>query len=186
MGQAQTVILPYGQPAGYPGLATRIIDSLSAANKEASLNIGYGLGVKPGTLVKEAKLPTASSSVLMGIVLNIDTNAPGSFGGIDQSIAVDGVRPDYMLEVCTDGRCFVQVDGDASVTPNVTRLYWRFETDGGSNTRVGTFRNTDDGHVVDTRAQVIAVGPIFASADVLNGGTTKICEVRINTNIEGA
>lgn len=182
MGSAQTVILPYGQPFGYAGQVTRREDSKSAANKEASLNIGFGLGVKPGTNPNEAKLPTASSSVLLGITLNEGVYAPGTFGNVDQTSTVKGMIPGTMMECLTEGRCYVVVDGDAAVTPGVTRLYWRFETDGASNTLVGTFRHSDDGHVVDTTKQVLAVGPIVAAADVLTGGTQKICEVYVSTS----
>ena len=180
---AQTVILPYGQPSGYAGQATKIIDTTSAVNKEASSNIQYGLGVKPGVLVKEMLLPTANSSILDGVVLSEMVDAPGSFGDIDQTSATKGIKPGTMGTLLKKGRCFVIVDGDAAVTPNVTRLYWRFETDGGSNTLVGTFRHTDDGHVADTRKQVLAIGPIFSAADVLDGGTTKICEVYVSAEV---
>ena len=177
MGTAQTTILAAGQPVGFAGLVTLELMAKAAANKDA-LNIQAGLGVKPGSKVSEALLPTASSSVLFGIVAQVQAFAPGTFGEIDQG-AQPGFIPNTMMNVLETGRIFVIVDGDAAVTPNVTRLYWRFESDGASNARVGTFRNTDDGHVVDTRKQVIAVGPIFTAAD----GSTKICEVRIDTTI---
>lgn len=173
----QTAILAAGQPVGVAGEVTHKIDSLSASNAESTTHIGFGLGVKPGTKVKEALLPTASSSVLLGVVCYNATYAPGTFGQIDPTASPPGINPDVMMEVINKGRVFVVVDADASVTPNVTRLYWRFESDGASNTIVGTFRHSDDSHVVDTRTQVIAVGPIFTAAD----GTTKICEVQIDT-----
>ena len=178
MGTAQTSILAAGQPVGFAGLVTLELMAKAAANKEVTLNIQAGLGVKPGVKVSEALLPTASSSVLFGIVAQVQAFAPGTFGEVDQG-AQPGYIPNTSMTVLQTGRIFVIVDADAAVTPNVTRLYWRFETDGASNTLVGTFRNTDDGHVVDTRKQIIAVGPIFTAAD----GTTKICEVRIDTTI---
>lgn len=181
MGSAQTVILPYGQPFGYAGQPTKILDTKSAENAEASANIGFGLGVKPGATQNAALLPTASSSILDGVTANINVVAPGTFGNVVQS-GVDGQTPGTMMTLVTEGRCYVVVDGDTTVTPNVTRLYWRYESDGASNTRIGTFRNTDDGHVVDTRNQVLAVGPIQSDADVLTGGATKICEVYISTS----
>jgi len=174
----QTSILAAGQPVGFAGLVTHKVDSLSASNAEASAHIQFGIGVKPGSLVKEALLPSASSSVLLGIVGWNAVYAPGSFGQLAQDASPPGVNPDQMMEVINNGRIFAVMDGDAAVTPNVTRLYMRFETDGASNTTVGAFRNTDDGHVVDVRGQVKAIGPIFTAAD----GVTKICEVMINTN----
>lgn len=175
-GTPQTSILAAGQPVGFAGQATAVKDSRTANNAEASANIQAGIGVKPGTLVKEALLPTASSSVLLGIVKQLQSEAPGTFGTIDQSSTPPGYTPDTLMEVVTEGRIFARVDTDAAVTPNVTRLYWRFESDGASQTVVGTFRHTDDGHVVDTTKQVVAVGPIFTAAD----GVSKICEVYIS------
>lgn len=172
----QTSILAAGQPVGFAGMSTSKTDSISANNAEASTNIGFGLGVKPGTTSRAALLPTASGSVLLGVVLNNMTYSPGDFGSIDQDGTPPGLIPDTLMEVIRQGRVFVVVDADAAVTPNVTRLFWRFESDGASNTLVGTFRHVDDTHVVDTRGQVLAVGPIFTAAD----GTTKICEVYID------
>lgn len=174
MGTAQTSILAAGQPVGFAGMATKIIDSAPSANKDA-LNVQAGLGVKPGSKVSEFLLPTATSSVLDGIVLQNQAYAPGTFGEIDQG-AQPGFIPNTVVELLKIGNAFVIVDANAAVTPNITRLYWRIETDGASNTLVGTFTSIDDGHVADTRKQVLAIGPIFTAAD----GTTKICEVRVN------
>jgi hypothetical protein len=178
MGSPQTTILAAGQPVGFAGMATRVFDSKSAANKEASANIQAGIGVKPGTAVSGVLLPTASSSVLEGIVKQLQSYAPGTFGEVDQGSTPPGYVPNTMLEIVQEGRIFVVMDADAAVTPNTTRLYWRFETDGASNTIVGAFRNTDDGHVVDTTKQVKAIGPIFTAAD----GVTKICEVYVSVS----
>lgn len=177
MGTPQFAILPYGQPPFIAGQVTQRLDGKSAANKD-TLNIQFGLGVKPGTNVKEALLPTASSSVLDGIVTWEAVDAPGTFGNIDQSSATKGIKPNAMMSLLTEGRAVVVVDGDTVVTPNVTRLYWRFETDGASNTLVGTFRHTDDGHVVDTTKQVTAIGGVFTGPD----GVQKLCEVYISTS----
>lgn len=175
MGSAQTTILPYGQPVAFAGQCTHKEDSTTAVSKEASVNIQFGLGVKPGTKVKEMLLPTASSSVLLGILLQNQVYAPGTFGEVDQTSTTKGVIPNTLGEVLKHGRAWVIVDADTSITPNVTRAYWRFETDGGSNTLVGTFRHSDDGHVVDVRKQVLFTSGIFTAAD----GATKIAEVSV-------
>lgn len=182
MSSAQSVILPFGQPPAFPGQVTRRIDSDSAVSKESSANIGFGLGVKPGTNVKEMLLPTASNSALLGITINNAVSAPGGsggFGGLDQVSAVDGITPNGMAEVLTNGRIWAQVDADASPAKE-TSAYWRWQSDGVNNTRVGTFRETDDGHVVDTRKQVKFNGGKFKSVDQLTGGSTWIAEVMID------
>lgn len=176
MGSPQTTILAAGQPPAFAGLCTQKLDSVSAASREASANIQFGLGVKPGVKVKEMLLPTASSSVLLGILLQNQVYAPGTFGEIDQSSATKGLIPNTFGEILTEGRGWVIVDGDASITANVTRAYWRFESDGASNTLVGTFRHSDDGHVVDVRGQVLFVSGVFTAAD----GVTKIAEVYVS------
>lgn len=175
MGQAQSVILPYGQPAGYPGQPTHITDTHNAANKEVSASIRFGIGVKPGTNVGEALLPTASSSILDGITINRQVYAPGTFGNLD---AV-GMITNTIMELGTEGRMYVLVDGDTVGGVDV-RAYWRFESDGGSNTIIGTFRDTNDTHVVDTTKQVVFKGFPFSSVNVLTGGTEKICEVYVS------
>jgi len=177
MGTPQLSILPYGQPPFIAGQITQKIDAGSAANKD-SVNIDFGLGVKPGTYVKEALLPTASSSIFDGLVVWETVDAPGTFGNIDQSSATKGIKPNAFMTLLREGRGIAIVDADTTVTPNVTRLYWRFETDGASNTKVGTFRHSDDGHVVDTRNQVLAIGPIFTGPD----GVQKLCEVYVSTS----
>jgi hypothetical protein len=182
MGSAQTTILAAGQPAAFAGMCTQKLDSNSAASRETSLNIQFGLGVKPGVKVKEMLLPTASSSILLGILLQNQVYAPGTFGEIDQTGTTKGIIPNTMGEVLTEGRAWVIVDGDASITPNVTRAYWRFETDGASNTLVGTFRHTDDGHVADVRGQVLFVSGVFTAAD----GVTKIAEVVVSRSNKGS
>lgn len=179
MSSAQSVILPFGQPPGFPGQVTRRIDSDSAVSKETVNNIGFGLGVKPGTNVKEMLLPTASTSKLLGITINNAVSAPGTFGGLDQTSTPDGITPNGMGEVLNNGRIYAQVDADA-VPAKETSAYWRFESDGASNTRVGTFRETDDTHVVDTRKQVKFNGAKFKSVDQLTGGSTWIAEVMID------
>lgn len=179
MGSAQTTILPFGQPIGFAGQVTHLVDSESAINKESATNIGFGLGVKRGTNLKEALLPTASNSVLMGITTNIAVTAPGTFGGVDQTGSPPGMIPNSPMQLITEGRVFVEVDADVTITPD-TGAYWRFESDGASNTKKGTFRNTDDNHVVDTRKKVTFKSAKFRAADQLTGGTTYIAEVSVS------
>jgi hypothetical protein len=179
MGSPQTSINTAGQPIAFQGLVTKKLDSLSVSNYEASANLQPGLGVKPGTGQRTALLPTASSSVFMGIVAAAAAYAPGSFGELDQASTPAGYIPDTLFECVTKGRAWVQVDADCAITPNVTRAYWRFETDGASNTKVGTFRHTDDGHVVDTTKQCIFRSGVFTAAD-----GTKIAELDFNTDIK--
>ncbi len=70
INQPQSTILPFGQPIGFAGQVTQEFDTQSAANKMVSTNIGFGLGVKPGTNVKEAILPSTINDVLAGITTN--------------------------------------------------------------------------------------------------------------------
>lgn len=181
MGSAQSTILPYGQPIGFAGLVTRRLDAFSAVNSEATLNIGYGLGVKPGTLLKEILLPTAAGSILEGITINNYITAPGQFGGLDQENSPSGIRINRQIEILRIGRIWVRVDADSVIVPNITRAYMRFESDNGSNTVRGTFRTSDDGHVADVRGQVLFVSGVFPAADILSGGTVKIAEVAVDT-----
>lgn len=180
-GSAQTKILAAGQPVAVAGEATKFIDGESCINAEAATNLGFGLGVKPGTKVKEVLLPTASNSVFRGVVVQNRMHSPGTFGDIDDSGSPPGMKPKTSVEILAEGRCWVVVDGDTVITPGVTRAFWRFETDGASNTLVGTFRHNDDTHVVDVRGQVLFVSGVMDAADVLKGaGSQKIAEVMIS------
>ena len=175
----QTVILPFGQPIGFAGQVTHQVDGATAVNKETATNIGFGLGVKPGTNVKEALLPTANSSILAGIVTNRAVFAQGSFGNIDQAGSPPGLIPNTAMDLITEGRVLVKVDADANPTVGAG-AYWRFESDGASNTVKGTFRETDDSHVVDTRKKVTFKSGKFLAADQLTGGTTYVAEVYVS------
>ena len=173
MATAQSVILPYGQPFGFAGQATHVLDSQSAANKEASLSIAFGTGVKPGVNVKEALLPTASNSVLAGIVRNAQVYAPGTFGNITSG----GLIPNTMMELVTEGRIYVPVSSD-TVAGNDTPAYWVFQT-GGSDV-IGQFRDTSNANTVDVTKQVTFKGVPLADPSALTGGTSKICEVYVS------
>ncbi len=173
MATAQTTILAYGQPGGYAGQPTQVLDTQSAANNEASLAIGYGLGVKPGTLLKSMLLPTANSSTLAGVILNEMVYAPGTFGNVTSV----GVTVNTIATLLTEGRCYVVVDSD-TVAGNDTPAYWCFQTAG--NSVIGQFRDTDNGNTVDTTKKVTFKGSPFAAPDVLTGGTTLICEAYVS------
>ncbi len=180
INQPQTVILPFGQPIGFPGICTREVDSSSASNAESATNIGYGLGVKPGTHIKEALLPTTGCK-LAGITVNRAVFAPGTFGSDDQTGSPPGQIPDSMMTLLTEGRIWVQVDADSTPT-NGAGAWMRFETDGASNTLRGTFREGDDGHSVDVTKAVTFKSGKYLSVDQLTGGTTYIAEVYVSVS----
>lgn len=186
MGSAQKKILGFGQPAAFAGECTRKIDSTSALNKMTSTNIGFGLGIKPGVNVKEGLLPSGSGDKLLGITVWNGTEAPGTFGSIDQVSSPPGMTPNTMMEVLTEGRIWVVVDADAAgnITPNVTRAFWRFQSDGVNNTLVGTFRHNQDAgpNCIDVTDQVLFVSAVFDAADILNNAppNTKIAEVVVS------
>lgn len=180
MASPQSVILPFGQPAGFAGLPTQILDTASASNAEPTTNIDFGLGVKPGTNVKEALLPT-TGCLFAGVTMWGAVYAPGSFGEIDQTGSPPGMIPDTMMTLLTEGRIWVQVDADASPTIG-GGAYLRYETDGASNTKRGTFRHASDGHTVDVTKAVTFKSGKFLAADQLTGGTTYIAEVYVSAS----
>lgn len=176
MASAQSVILPYGQPYGIAGQPLQVIDTQSASNAESTANIGFGYGVKPGTNVREALLPTTGCK-FAGVVLNEHVNAPGTFGSIDQTSAVPGLIPDTMMELLTEGRCYVAVDPDTTAGVDV-RGYLCYQTAG--NSVQGRFRDTDNGNVVDVTKQIVFKGLPFRAASVLTGTTEYICEAYVS------
>jgi len=180
MGSAQTSINAAGQPIAFAGMVTARLDSASAYNKESSSALRLGIGVKPGTKEQEMLLPTASSSVLAGVVLSTHAKAPGTFGGIDQSATPPGIIAGGQFELLRKGRCWVHVDADTTITPRVTRAHWRAVSDGASNTIVGTFRhNQDSTNTVDVTGQVLFISGVRTAPD-----GTKIAEVEIDVTNE--
>lgn len=175
MGAAQTAIQAFGQTIAFAGMVTRRVDSQSAMNEEATNAISFGIGVKPGAKIKGCLLPTATSSLLKGIMVQGQDYAPGSFGDITQTATPTGVSPKVFGELLTEGRCWVVVDAGSSPAVN-TRAYWRAVSDGGSNTVVGTFCTADDGNVVDTRKEVVFLSGKYTAAD----GVTTIAEVYVS------
>ncbi len=181
INQPQSTILPFGQPIGFAGQVTQEFDTQSAANKMVSTNIGFGLGVKPGTNVKEAILPSTINDVLAGITTNRAVSAPGTFGGVDQAGSPPGMVPNSLMTLLTEGRMFVVVDADATPSPGVG-AWCRFQSDGASNTLVGTFRQAQDGgsNCFDVTKKVTFKSGKFLAADQLTGGTTYIAEVYVS------
>jgi hypothetical protein len=177
-GTPQKVILPYGQPAACAGEVTRRIDSDSRINAELVTNLGFGLGVAPGTLTKSCLLPSGPTSVLLGVTSIERRFSAGTFGQLDTQSVPPGLRPKASIDVLTEGRIWVVVDADTVIVPGITRAFWRWVGDGVSNNLIGTFRHTDDGRVVDVRRQVLFVSLMLDAADVLHGaGSQKIAEV---------
>lgn len=176
---SQTSINPAGQPIAVAGQIadnSKVRDVLSRFNGEASSCIGFGLAVKPGTNDHEVKLPSASSSVIEGVVKWGANHTPGASGDLDQTATPPGLKPHAGLELLRRGRIWAQIDADTAIAaPGVTRAYCRFETDGASNTLVGTFRHTDDSHVIDTRKQAIFMSGVRVAAD-----GSKIAELEVD------
>lgn len=174
---SQTSVNPAGQPIAIAGQVsdTRLNDMLSRFSGESSTRIGFGLGVKPGTLDHEVKLPTANSSVIEGVTAWSANHVPGVTGDLDQTSSPPGLKPKAGMELMRQGRIWAQIDGDTVITSGITRAYCRFETDGASNTLVGTWRHSDDGHVIDTRKQAIFMSGVRVAAD-----GTKIAELAVN------
>lgn len=174
---SQTSINPAGQPIAVAGQAVDTgegADDVSRFNGESSSAIGFGLGVKPGTYDHDVKLPTTGCT-FGGVTMWSAAHVPGaSNGDLDTTSTPPGIKIKGRIDVRRRGRIWAQVDADTSITPGVTRAYLRFESDGVSNTLVGTFRHSDDGHVVDVRKQAVFVSGVRTAAD-----GSKIAELDI-------
>ena len=185
-GTPQTVILPYGQPVAIAGLATDSILSWSAVNKDPnSYNIAPGIGVTPdGSTQLGVMNFSANTQKLAGVASVLQVYGPGSFGGIDQGSTTKGYRPNVQFPLLLEGLVWVVMDGDATVTPNVSRGFVRFQSDGVNNTLIGAFRTAQDGgtNCIDVTTEVLFKSPIVSAADVLTGGTVKICLAYISTS----
>ena len=180
---SQTSINQAGFPIAVAGQVSQTregMDIVSRFSGEASTRIGFGLAVKAGTSEHEVLLPTAANSVVQGVVKFGYNHTPGATGDLDQDSTPPGLKPNASIELMRQGTMWVQIDADTAIaTPGETRAYCRFESDGGSNTKVGTFRHTDDTHVIDTRNQVVFVSGVRTAAD-----GTKIAEVDVNFGIK--
>lgn len=180
MADGQTTISRSGQPAAFAGLPAdgSIKDDVSAFNLEASLEMPFGIGVK-WSGERGALLPSAANSVMKGINL---FNANHQTG-VDGDLGTTGLKPKAALNIRRFGRLWLLVDVGIAVdtfTPGTTRGYCRFETDGGSNTQRGTWRHTDDGHVVDCTSQVLFISKVILSAN----GVDKIALAQVDFGIE--
>lgn len=175
MGTVQTAIQPYGQPIAFQGLVTHLEDSESLINKEASLNIGFGLGVKGGTLTKEAKLPTSNTDKIRSIIVQNDQYTQGTFGDLDASGSPPGITPNSPCEGLKHGRCWVEVEAGITISPNVDRGYCRAVANGG-NSKLGAWTNAADGsNTIDCTTQVLFVSAAYTAPD-----GKKIAEVFVN------
>lgn len=173
MSLPQTSINAAGMQRGMAGDLADSGDSdvLSSFSSESSTQIPFGVGVKPdGTYggVGGVLLPTASSSKIKGIVVRDLNHVAGGSGVGD--LGTTGLLPKAGFGVIRTGRVIAQVDaGVSSITAFVDRAFCRFESDGGSNTVIGRWRNTDDGHVVDTSAQAVFASDVFTLPDGTKG-----------------
>jgi hypothetical protein len=173
MADGQITISRSGQPRAFAGMVadTGIKDDVAAFNLEASAEIPFGTGVKwdgeTGALQ-----PTASNSVLKGIIRwEADHQT-----GLNGDLGTTGLKPKAAMSCRRRGRMWVMVDAGYNVgdlTPGTSKGYCRFETDGGSNTVVGAWRASDDGHVVSAIGQVTFASSVILDAD----GVTKIAMV---------
>ena len=163
----QTTVLRSGQPQAFPGMVadTGIKDDVSSFNLESVSSIPFGSGVK-WSGQRGSLLPTANNSVMQGIVRWSADHQTGTYGDLDST----GVRPLGDLMVRRKGRLWVPVDAEYAVgdlTPGTSRGYCRFETDGATNTVVGRWRASDDGHVVSCIRQgstgIPTESPTFAA-----------------------
>lgn len=178
---SQTSIAKTGQPIAVAGQLSdshKGTDTVSRFSGEASAVIPFGVGVKPGTTFRKVLLPTASSSIIEGIVRFGYGHVPGATGDLDQTLG--GLKPNAGMDVVRRGRMYVLVDANVTtITPYSDRGYCRFESSSGA-TVVGAWRNTDDSHVVDCSKAVQFVSPLFTAAD----GSSKIAEVQVEFTIK--
>lgn len=186
MGSPQNVILPYGQPVAVAGEFEKALYTLSAINADgASIPITPGLGVAPDATTELGAITfTANSQKLFGVAGVLRALGPGSFGGLYQDSGVKGYKKNVQFPLLQEGLIWVIMDADATVTPNVSKGFVRFETDGASNTLPGSFRSAQDGgsHCIDVTSLVSFRSPIVSAADVLTGGTVKICLAYISAS----
>lgn len=176
----QTSINQAGQPVGVAGqLSDNMegMDIVSRFNQEASANIQFGIGIKPGAARDGVKLLTANTETVEGINIWGFNHEVGANGDLDQTAVTGGLRPKASMQVLQRGRCYVVVDaGVSSIIPNVDRGYIRCVANGG-NTVIGAFSNISDStNSIDSTKQVIFRSNIFTAAD----GVTKIAEVDVD------
>lgn len=74
-------------------------------NQEASAAIAFGRAVKRGTVDGAAKLPSAETDVIVGIVLHADAYGTGADGELKQdgTAWTNGLRPGAVMSVLTKG-----------------------------------------------------------------------------------
>lgn len=172
MADGQTSISRSGQPRAIAGMVadTGIKDDVAAFNTDV-VSIPFGTGVKWDGETG-AKQPSASGSILKGIIRWDASHQTGTNGDLDST----GLKTKAEMYCRRRGRMWVLVDVGIAVgsfTPGTDKGYCRFESDGGSNTVIGAWRNTDDGHVVNASGQVTFISTVILAAD----GVSHIAEV---------
>ena len=174
---AQTSVNPFGQPQAIAGQGVQNGEEQdqTVMNAEASANMRFGIGVKPGTLDREVLLVTANNSVVEGVTLFDFDHSPGTFGDIDPTPVTGGLKPQKLLQVREWGKIWVQVDPSVvTIVPNVDRGFCRASANAG-DTVIGAWRNTDDGHVIDATKQALFTSGVRIAAD-----GSKIAELFCN------
>lgn len=130
-------------PVAFAGMKADASDDQvdSYAQGEASAEIPFGVMVCQGTAggtsgtPDKAILPVDANSVPVGVVVHShDYDSRTELG-------TTGLKPKTMLSVMRRGRIWVQVED--AVTVNAPAFY-RYTSDGGSNTQVGKFRSDAD------------------------------------------
>ncbi len=168
MGQT-TIYDIGGLPVAFPGMIADIgnatVDSM--VNAEASASIPIGTVVKQGTSDNDAKLPSAVSSVLVGIVTH-SHEYPVVFGGFTQGLSLTaGLAPKCGMNVMRKGRCWAVVE--VAVTKGA-RAFVRHTANGAGKLQPGALLLDDDsGNAIDATGQIT-----FLSTQATPGGLAEI------------
>lgn len=177
----QTSILSSGQPVAVAGQISdsmKDVDIVSRFNAEASTDMQFGIGVKPGTARNAVNMVSGTSDVVEGITTFGFNHAPGSTSGdLSQSNTPPGVAPKGSLQIMQRGRIYVLLDSTlSSIVPNVDRGFCRAVSHSGVGTNVGGWTNAaDSGDTIDCTKQTIFRSGVFTSAD----GVSKIAELEV-------
>lgn len=175
---SQTSINAEGQPIGVAGQImdnAEVQDVTSVFSEEASAQMPFGIGVVQGTDEHGVKLPSGSGDHAVGIVTWSMSHAPANSAGTSGDLGSTGLLPKAGFGLMRKGRVMVQLDaGVSSVSANVDRAYLRYETDGGTNTIVGRFGTTSDGHNLDLTKVAVFVSGVKTLADGTKGAILEV------------
>lgn len=125
VSQSMTIAIEGQQVAGFEY-------NVAKANGETSAAIPFGHGVKRGSGTEEVLLPTAESSVILGIVAYHTAYS-------DRELSSTGVLPDAPVTVMTKGRAWVVCDSGCTAGD---RLWVRAVA--GAGEALGALENADD------------------------------------------